>query len=390
MDTADSKGDWGPGIIGVTTVLEIFVLIAIVLRVCTRVWIVKSFWWDDFTIILAVVRPQNLSLPSSGTTADLLSIAQLGTTIGAALCFVEVHYGFGRHISFLSTHQIREFEKFTFGEWIQTFQTLMFTKVSICLFLMRIPNSRRLIVLMQWAVAFLLFSNTILTVIWIMQCQPVHVAWYGEGTCMAQGSKEAVILTQAIISIISDFAFATFPILILWKLQIDLKTKIGLWLLMCLGFITGACCIVRTVLNNQSLPTDGSYDGIINWIWRTFEVQIGIIAACIPTLRPLYAVLAKKLPTLKGPSSSSAAAPTNVKWIGSEKGHQSLIENISHHSSPRRDLQPQAGQSFQQDLVGEGILKSKAHGLPNARPLDLEKAEDWGLSDDMQRYGIQR
>lgn len=144
----------------------------------------------------------------------------------------------------------------------------MWTKVSICLFLMRLPNSKALLLPLQCAVALLLFSNTILTIIWIMQCQPIHAAWDNSGTCMSRGAKEGIILTQAVISVVSDFTFAAFPILFLWRVQIDLKTKIGLWVLMCLGFITGACCLVRTVLNNQSVPLDGTYDGIINWLWR--------------------------------------------------------------------------------------------------------------------------
>ena len=51
----DDRGDWGHGIIGITAFLEALVLVTIGLRVYTRIWIVKSFWWDDFTIILAVV-----------------------------------------------------------------------------------------------------------------------------------------------------------------------------------------------------------------------------------------------------------------------------------------------------------------------------------------------
>ena len=51
---------------------------------------------------------------------------------------------------------------------------------------------------------------------------------------------------------------------------------------------TGACCTVRTVLNYQALPIDFTYGGIPNWCWRLFEVQLGIIAACIPALSPGY------------------------------------------------------------------------------------------------------
>ena len=54
MATVD-EGSWGPAILGLTIAFLILVILALFLRIITRVWIVHSFWWDDFTIILAVV-----------------------------------------------------------------------------------------------------------------------------------------------------------------------------------------------------------------------------------------------------------------------------------------------------------------------------------------------
>ena len=51
-----TEGNWGNGIIGLAAVCEGLVLIFFALRIYTRIWIAKAFWWDDFTIILAVVR----------------------------------------------------------------------------------------------------------------------------------------------------------------------------------------------------------------------------------------------------------------------------------------------------------------------------------------------
>ena len=54
MATVD-EGSWGPAILGLTIAFLVLVILALFLRIFTRVWIVHSFWWDDFTIILAVV-----------------------------------------------------------------------------------------------------------------------------------------------------------------------------------------------------------------------------------------------------------------------------------------------------------------------------------------------
>ncbi|KAI4130902.1 MAG: hypothetical protein LQ338_001499 [Usnochroma carphineum] len=151
------------------------------LRFATRAWITKNLGWDDYTMMFAV----------------------FGTLIGMALDFVEVHYGYGRHKYYLTPHQLQEFLKYTWGEWIQTFATLI------------------------------------------------------------NGS----------------FARYKLP-------------------------CTGACCIVRTVLNGGAIPEDDvSYGGLTNWIWRAFEVNLGIIAASIPALRPGYKWLLERLSSSRKASS---------------------------------------------------------------------------------------
>ena len=204
---------------------------------------------------------------------------------------------------------------------------------------------------------------------------------------MDQHAKEAVILTQAIISIISDFAFASFPFLLLWRLQIDLKTKAGLWMLMCLGFITGACCIVRTVLNDQSLPADASYGGVVNWVWRTFEVQIGIIAACIPSLRPLYTMIA-----VKSRGETLTPSDPNIKILKSDSGQHNWVEdgNLIPEPSRGHGVKTQHGEAIAQDLVNEGILKPSVSHAITVQSKFAHRGSEAHLRDDMERYGIVR
>ncbi|KAL2053771.1 hypothetical protein ABVK25_006076 [Lepraria finkii] len=258
-----------------TGVLISFTILTVTLRFIVRKWVTKIIGWDDWTILLAL----------------------LGNVIGFGLVHVEIHYGFGQPQYYLTEWELIEFRKYAYGEWIQTFATLMWTKVSICLFLRRIPVTKALIKPLEAAIVFLILSNVIVTVLWIIQCRPVDAAWNSnvQGSCFSRGQLERIILAQAIISVVSDFTFAAYPILILWKTQMKLSTKVGLCCLMGLGVLTGACCIVRTVLNFQSLSTDLTYGGITNWYWRTFEVQMGIIAACAPTLRPGWRWLYYKL-----------------------------------------------------------------------------------------------
>lgn len=274
--------------IGVFVGLNTMSCIFVVLRLYARLFLTKAARWDDWTIVLALV----------------------GSLIGAGLDFPEIHNGFGRHEYYLNDHQIQEFKKYTYGEWLQTFFTLMFTKVSICLLLLRISPSKRIIRPIQGLVVFLILSNVVLSLVWILQCIPVDGAWDATRQkttkCFTQGQVQRIIISQAIISIISDFILAGFPIIILRNVQINLHHKLLLCGLMGLGLLTAACCIVRTIMNWQNDHADPTWVSVDNFLWRSFEVNIGIIAACTPTLLPLYRLFRDRATTARQSSTSTA------------------------------------------------------------------------------------
>lgn len=127
---------------------------------------------------------------------------------------------------------------------------------------------------------------------------------------------------------------------------------------------TGACCIVRTVLNSQALPTDFTYGGIANWYWRLFEVQLGIIAACIPALRPGYKWSRTKIRTYISSTSKSShryfpkeQAQPAVQRIEGEKTARHLRGHPANvYSDP-----PLILQSRKTTRLGTLGLKSRAY-----------------------------
>ena len=112
-----------------------------------------------------------------------------------------MHYGFGRHQYYLTDYQFQEFKRYTFGEWIQTFITLMFTKVSICLLLRRISTNKFIRKSMLWLMVSLILSTAALCLCWILQCVPVDAAWnltkQPHARCMSKGQLQRIIIAQA-------------------------------------------------------------------------------------------------------------------------------------------------------------------------------------------------
>ena len=76
----------------------------------------------------------------------------------------------------------------------------MFTKVSICLFLLRITITPAFIRPLQAAIVILVVSNVVLTLVWILQCTPhLDKAWNDKvsGKCFSKGQLERIIISQA-------------------------------------------------------------------------------------------------------------------------------------------------------------------------------------------------
>ena len=82
----------------------------------------------------------------------------------------------------------------------KTFATLTFTKISICLFLLRITVTKAFIRPLQVAIIILVVSNIVISLVWILQCTPhLDKAWNDEkpGKCFSKGQLERIIISQA-------------------------------------------------------------------------------------------------------------------------------------------------------------------------------------------------
>lgn len=103
------------------------------------------------------------------------------------------------------------------------------------------------------------------------------------------------ILTPSLaVNIATDVAFAVLPIPIIWKLSVNLRTKITLIFILSLGFMACVAAIVReTLLVTFFTAPDGNFSNAYA-LWNYAELAVGIIAACLPALRPLFAFLLDK------------------------------------------------------------------------------------------------
>ena len=121
------------------------------------------------------------------------------TTFGAGLITAEVIVGgLGRHSYYLQPHQIRLFIAMGWADWVQTFITLMFTKISICLFLLRIVDGRKIRLAMYSLIGCLILFTTVFVGLFLGICRPLRAHWDTgvEGVCLSEKVIENIIIAQ--------------------------------------------------------------------------------------------------------------------------------------------------------------------------------------------------
>ncbi|KAL9102530.1 MAG: hypothetical protein Q9163_002339 [Psora crenata] len=223
--------------------------------------------WDDYTICIA------LALSLLGTVADVYQVAN----------------GAGRHINTLSPTQLSEFIKWTFVEGVEFVIGTCFVKISVCIFILRFINKTRRIMryFIYILMGFLIVSTLGLVIALLAQCRPLKALYVLDikGKCYSKNVSIAVAYVQAAINVFTDFTCAGLPFFVIRKLQMKRSLKIGLSIIMGLGIL--------------------------------LEMNLGIIAASIATIRPLFVNLGPMVRVSSdnngGPYSSSRPLVKNSK-----------------------------------------------------------------------------
>ena len=268
---------------------------------------------------------------------------------------IECHYGLGRHKYFLNPNHYESFLKYNYLDWNQVFITLCACKLSICMFLLRISKFAKWRNFLYGVMTFLVLSHLPLELLFLLQCIPLNKNWNMDvpGRCFSKVAVEDIIIVQGgpytwkglqwapspvspkslpaskdssfnllilifppVCSILSDVVLAAFPILLLYNMRLPSRQKIQLSLLLGLGIITAFACIARTAFSYEIKQDDVTWQGVPNALCRMLEINLGIIAACMPMMRTLFIHVKKKYSKRRDSESlSSTRTPASqLQW----------------------------------------------------------------------------
>ncbi|KZF23478.1 hypothetical protein L228DRAFT_238042 [Xylona heveae TC161] len=317
----DITEDFGPHVVAAVIALLVIATISVGLRFGTRFAAKQQLKWDDLLIVLA------------------LAFA-FGTGI---LSILACHYGIGKHIY----NPAVNIEKVLKVLWAYEFlygAVIPSTKMSIIMFYHRIFPVKSVTITLSIC-AFLVIGWWI--AIWvtaIVQCIPHSYFWEQYLNPMAKGrciNTYAFFLANGGLSVVTDFIILTVPLPMVWKLQMPTAQKLAVTGIFLLGGFVCIAGIVRLHFLSQMYVTpDFTWNMAQSFIWSCVEPCIGIVCACLPTLRPLLRTLFPRLFSRasggKGSSGDTGGTGGTGKSNGATSGDRDNFVRLPGSGGNRR------------------------------------------------------
>ncbi|KAH8681898.1 hypothetical protein BX600DRAFT_447464 [Xylariales sp. PMI_506] len=236
--------------------------------------------------------------------------------------------GLGKDIWTLTPDEITQF---ALGFWIITllyFSEVFVLKLSMLFFYLRIFPGRGIRRLILGTVAFDILFGIAFIVTAILQCRPISYNWTnwrgeGGGTCY---NISAVAWANAAVSIGLDLFMLAIPLWQLRELKLHWKKKVGVAMMFCVGTFVTVVSVIRLaslVEFHESTNLTWDYWGVA--LWSTVEITVGIICACMPSMRLILVRLAPKV------FDTSRIRPSN--YYSSNRGKHSYGRDKSAGAS---------------------------------------------------------
>jgi hypothetical protein len=141
--------------------------------------------------------------------------------------------------------------------------------------------------------AFILLVTVPQCILYIFQCIPIDSLWteYAPGYPIKCLNFRIVIVAFGVINIITDWWILALPIPVVMGLSLQRRTKWSICSLFLVGGVVCILSIVRLLYANHGESYDPSWDFSPLSTISTAECALGILAACMPTWRPLFKFL---------------------------------------------------------------------------------------------------
>ncbi|KAF2855331.1 hypothetical protein T440DRAFT_464603 [Plenodomus tracheiphilus IPT5] len=266
-----AKENLGPMTKAIVIAFTTLAFVCVCLRMFTQIkFLARAIGWEDYTILISMV----LSLATA-----VFQVLQANAGNGRHAMFVPFPEGTVRILRYLY--------------WSIIFYnlSLCFTKVSILLQYgriftvpeMRIPLHIVMGICVVYGIA-LLFTS-------IFSCVPVRAYWQvleqADAICIP---NEVLWYMNASLNILCDLLVAILPVRVIWKLQIPKQQKIALMAILTIGWFVCVVSILRlhALIVLVANLDDSTWYSSTTAYWSAIEMNLTIVCASLPALKPLF------------------------------------------------------------------------------------------------------
>ncbi|KAL8693236.1 MAG: hypothetical protein Q9218_001909 [Villophora microphyllina] len=288
--------------------------------------------------------------------------------------------GYARHDRYLRPEQKSDAGRLSVISRACCIMAIATGKISVAFLIQRIqgPSKWR-----TWVLRFIsisVFLTALFAAIFLFaQCQPARALWTpsmiknGTGHCWNPIPVNNYDIAIAGYFAVLDFALAIIPVEIVWKLQMAKKKKLLLCALLGMGIFAGVCSAIKTSqLRTVTAKTDITWKTAEYLLWNALEVNVIIIAACIPTLRPLFLVVFRRAGAEAYSKKSYQMTPKSVsgnrRLTPFSKGKSSAYTTETENDD---DVKPING-----DSEGKDVPLVKVKELPGDRNSGSSSSND--------------
>ncbi|KAG9203648.1 hypothetical protein G6514_002666 [Epicoccum nigrum] len=244
--------------------------------------------WDDYTIILTLIA----GVPS----VVLIDRGALPN-------------GLGKDVWTLPFQQITEFVRWLYVLEILYFFQMTLLKLTLLFFFLRIFPKGLIRTLIITTITFTALYGIAFVAVAIFQCHPISHYWmnwdkeHNDGQCI---NVNALAWSNAIISIVLDIWMLVLPLYEVFRLQLTWRKKLSVAIMFLVGtFVTVVSCLRLQSLVSFASSINPTWDQVDVVTWSAIEVNVGIICACLPTIR---VILVRFFPSIMGTTKNSSQA----------------------------------------------------------------------------------
>ncbi|CAI6249666.1 unnamed protein product [Periconia digitata] len=210
---------------------------------------------------------------------DFFLFASWGVGAASIACtFIAIKYGFGRHLWNVEVTEISGYFQQLVAMSVTYFWTPTLTKLSVLTLIYQVYQAKWGKMCALAVGSCIVIYTVILTVLVAAPCHPIN----GSVVCLTRAGT-----AHAALNILSDVIVIGLPIPLVHQLQLPMRQKASVGILMTLGSFCVVASIGRTVAvadiqNNPDITWVQAKVGV----WSAIELNVGILGASLARLKP--------------------------------------------------------------------------------------------------------